>query len=61
MGQVMFPVTCPLCGKRNDFPIEMLKEGTELVCPFCRVRLNLHGHMLQEIQEDLAGRKKEDE
>jgi hypothetical protein len=48
------PITCPLCGKRHEFPLENLKEGATLQCPRCQVKLSLHGHMWQEIQSAIA-------
>jgi len=48
------PVTCPLCGKKNEFPLEILTEGSEIQCSSCKVKLKLHGHMLKEIQSDIA-------
>ncbi len=47
------PVTCPLCGRKNEFPLELLVQGSTLSCPFCKVKLNLHGHMWEEIQADI--------
>lgn len=43
------PFTCPICGKKTDRPIDEMKEGATLICPFCRLKLNLHGHMWQEV------------
>jgi hypothetical protein len=57
MGEMHLPITCPLCGRRSDHPVENLKEGADLVCPFCRVKLNLHGHMWEEIRNEIAGLK----
>lgn len=48
------PITCPLCGKKHEFPLESLKEGATLQCPRCQVKLSLHGHMWQEIQSAIA-------
>ncbi len=45
--------TCPICGKKKDYPVEALVEGATLQCPFCTVKLTLHGHMLQEVQEQI--------
>jgi len=41
--------TCPLCGKKTDRPANELKEGAALICPFCNLELNLHGHMWKEV------------
>lgn len=46
-------VTCPLCGRKNDFPLESLAEGKVMQCPACNVKLTLHGHMWEEIKGDL--------
>ena len=48
------PFTCPICGRRTDHPIDVLKEGAEIICPFCKLKLTLHGHMWQEVQQELA-------
>ena len=34
--------------------MENLKEGVTITCPFCKVKLNLHGHMWAEIQTEKA-------
>jgi len=57
------PFTCPICGKKTDRPIDELKEGATLICPFCDLKLNLHGHMLQEVRAEIdklefGGKKK---
>jgi hypothetical protein len=51
--KMKLPVTCPLCGRKNEFPIETLVQGSILACPFCKVKLTLHGHMWEEIKADL--------
>ena len=48
------PFTCPICGRRTDHHIDSLIEGAEIVCPFCKLKLTLHGHMWQEVQQELA-------
>lgn len=58
MEEKHLPVTCPVCGRRSSHPIESLREGTDLVCLFCNVKLNLHGHMWEEIRNDIARWKK---
>jgi DNA-directed RNA polymerase subunit RPC12/RpoP len=58
--QNQLPITCPICGRKNAFPVEDLTEGSTLSCPVCKVKLNLHGHMWHEIQEELDKRKKPD-
>jgi DNA-directed RNA polymerase subunit RPC12/RpoP len=54
LQEKQLPITCPLCGKKNEFPLENLKEGATLQCPHCHVRLNLHGHMWEEIKSDIS-------
>ena len=54
MDEGHLAVTCPLCGRSGDHRIENLKEGADMVCPFCSVKLNLHGHMWEEIQSQIA-------
>jgi DNA-directed RNA polymerase subunit RPC12/RpoP len=54
VGARYLSVTCPLCGRSSDHPIENLEEGRDIVCPLCGVRLNLHGHMWEEIRDQIA-------
>ena len=49
------PVTCPLCGRKNNFRVEELTEGAIIVCSFCSVELTLHGHMWEDIKKELEG------
>jgi hypothetical protein len=53
-------VTCPLCGQKNEHPIESLAEGKIMACPFCNVKLTLHGHMWEEIKGALEKMRKEE-
>lgn len=53
MHKTELPITCPLCGRKNYFPITELKEGAPLVCPSCKVKLTLHGHMWEDIRREL--------
>lgn len=46
--------TCPVCGRITDRPLDELKEGALIVCPFCQLKLTLHGHMLQEVKKRIA-------
>jgi hypothetical protein len=47
------PFTCPICGRKTDHPVAGLTEGAELTCPFCKLKLILHGHMWGEIKGEL--------
>ena len=47
------PFTCPICGRKTDHPIDALTEGAEIICPFCNLKLILHGHMWQEVKQEL--------
>ena len=38
----------------KDYPVDELVEGALLECPFCGLKLTLHGHMLQEVQEQIG-------
>jgi len=53
MEKHSLPVTCPLCGRSTDHPVESLTEGADMVCPHCGVKLNLHGHMWEEIKSEI--------
>jgi len=53
-------VTCPLCGRSSDHLLENLKEGADMVCPMCGVKLNLHGHMWEEIKSEIEKIKSKD-
>ncbi len=53
-NQKTLPFTCPICGRKTDYPVDALTEGASLTCPFCKLTLNLHGHMWQEVQQELA-------
>jgi transcription elongation factor Elf1 len=51
--QTKLPFTCPVCGRKTDYPFEALVEGASLTCPFCRLTLTLHGHMLEDVQREI--------
>jgi len=53
MPDLSLPITCPLCGRSSDHLVKNLKEGSDMVCPFCSVKLNLHGHMWEEIKNEI--------
>ena len=59
MEEKKLPITCSICGRKNEFPIEQLKEGATLICPFCKLKLTLHGHMWTDIQKELDNVKKD--
>ena len=61
MEKQKLSITCPLCGRKNKFPLGELKQGFALVCPFCKVKLNLHGHMWEEVQAEIEKLKKRTE
>ncbi len=48
------PITCPLCGRKSEFPLAGLAEGALLICPLCNVKLTLHGHMWKDICAEIA-------
>ena len=60
MNEKQLPITCPLCGRKNQFPLDDLTEGSTLLCPFCKLKLTLHGHMWEHIQGEIAKLKKAD-
>ena len=45
--------SCPICGRKTEYPYEVLFEGTLLTCPFCKLSLTLHGHMLEDVQREI--------
>ena len=47
------PFTCPVCGRNTDYPLSHLVEGAVLTCPFCKLTLTLHGHMLEDVQREI--------
>jgi transcription elongation factor Elf1 len=47
------PFTCPVCGRNTDYPLSDLVEGAVLTCPFCKLTLTLHGHMLEDVQREI--------
>ena len=52
MGENL-PITCPLCGRKSEYPLEILAEGATIICPLCKVKLTLHGHMWKEIETEI--------
>ena len=52
MGKTL-SFSCPVCGRVTDYPIRVLIEGAHLDCPFCKVSIILHGHMLTYVQKEI--------
>jgi transcription elongation factor Elf1 len=48
-----FPFACPICGHKTDYPVKELVEGAVLTCAFCKLKLTLHGHMLEDVREGI--------
>lgn len=59
MHTELLPITCPLCGRKQEYRLESLIRGALLECPFCLVRIHLHGHMWEEIQREITRLKGE--
>jgi transcription elongation factor Elf1 len=53
MKEKAYPFSCPICAKETDYPLEIFVEGAVLTCPFCKLSLRLHGHMLAYIQKEI--------
>jgi len=47
------PIPCPVCGRKKEYPVTELIEGAVLNCPFCKLTITLHGHMLEDIQKEI--------
>ena len=54
------PFSCPVCGRKTERETEGLKEGAVLTCPFCKLSLRLHGHMLEEVEKEILKLKNKD-
>ena len=54
------PFTCPICGRKQDYNVTELVEGTVLTCLFCKLTLTLHGHMWEDLQKEIRKIKGED-
>jgi len=52
-NKLKLPFTCPVCGRKTEYPSGMLVERCSLTCPFCRLTLTLQGHMLEECQREI--------
>ena len=53
MKGVKFPFSCPICGRKTDYLLAELVEGAVLTCSFCKLKLTLHGHMLEDVQKEI--------
>lgn len=53
MSQLKLPFSCPVCGRKTEYPTDQLVEGALLTCPFCKLTLKLHGHMLEDVQREI--------
>jgi transcription elongation factor Elf1 len=47
------PFTCPVCGRSTEYPVGEMVEGASLTCPFCKLTLTLHGHMLEDVRREI--------
>jgi transcription elongation factor Elf1 len=45
--------SCPVCGRKTDYPVTKLVEGAVLTCPFCKLTLTLHSHMWKNVQKEI--------
>ena len=53
MEEVRFPFSCPICGRKTDYLLAELVEGAVLTCSFCKLKLTLHGHMLEDVRKEI--------
>lgn len=53
MKNATIPFPCPVCGRKTDYLLTELVEGAVLTCSFCKLRLTLHGHMLEDVQKEI--------
>jgi hypothetical protein len=42
-----------VCGRKTDYPITEMVEGAIVTCPFCELKLTLHGHMWRDVQKEI--------
>jgi len=52
------PFSCPVCARDTEYPFSQLVEGAQLTCPFCKLTLTLHGHMLEYVRKEIERLKK---
>ena len=53
MKNEKFPFSCPICGRKTEYLLTELVEGAVLTCSFCKLKLTLHGHMLEDVQKEI--------
>ncbi len=53
--KLLFP--CPICGRKKEYLVTELVEGAPLTCPFCKLTISLHGHMLEDVQKEIEKMK----
>jgi transcription elongation factor Elf1 len=46
--------TCPICGTKKAYPINKMVKGALLECPHCSLKLTLHGHMWEEVEQQIG-------
>jgi hypothetical protein len=44
---------CPVCGRNTDYPVHQMVEGAPITCPYCKLTITLHGHMLEYVQKEI--------
>jgi transcription elongation factor Elf1 len=54
-----FSFTCPICGTKKDYPVDKMVKGALLECPRCSLKLTLHGHMWEEVEQQISRIKKD--
>ena len=54
MTENSLPFTCPICGRKTEYPVGDMVEGAPITCPFCKLTLTLHGHMLEDVHREIA-------
>jgi hypothetical protein len=59
MHKKQVPIACPLCGRKSEYALDSLIEGSTLLCRFCKLKLTLHGHMWEDIRREIAKLKEE--
>lgn len=52
------PFSCPVCARHTEYPFSRMVEGAQLTCPFCKLTITLHGHMLEYVRKEIERLKK---